>query len=125
MKDMHLRDACASLALRRRGRHWLDRQMAWLDRSAIPLSHTTSNHTAYDRQSEAIFREVLVRHRVTASPPGSAESEGLPGSTRPALSTKSMVKRLDPWTASASATSRFSRSHRVRVPASGPGEWSG
>jgi hypothetical protein len=45
--------------LRRQWRHWLDCEMAWLDRSSIPLFHTTGNHTTYDEASERVFREVL------------------------------------------------------------------
>ncbi len=45
--------------LRAQWRHWLDREMGWLDRRAIPLWNTTSNHTAYDEASEAVFREML------------------------------------------------------------------
>jgi hypothetical protein len=40
-------------------RHWLDQEMGWLDRRAIPLWHTTGNHTTYDTMSEAVFRDVL------------------------------------------------------------------
>lgn len=40
-------------------RHWLDREMAWLDRHAIPLWNTTSNHTTYDAMSEAVFATML------------------------------------------------------------------
>lgn len=46
-------------ALRSQWRHWLDREMAWHDRRAIPLYHATGNHTTYDAPSEAIFREML------------------------------------------------------------------
>lgn len=45
--------------LRTQWRHWLEHEMAWLDRDAIPLYHTTGNHTTYDAQSEAVFREML------------------------------------------------------------------
>jgi hypothetical protein len=45
--------------LRAQWRHWLDHEMAWLDRHAIPLWNTTSNHTTYDVMSEAVFRETL------------------------------------------------------------------
>ncbi|MFS8044682.1 metallophosphoesterase family protein [Rhizobium sp. BR 314] len=45
--------------LRAQWRHWLDHEMAWLDRDQTPLWHTTSNHTTYDEMSERIFREVL------------------------------------------------------------------
>jgi hypothetical protein len=40
-------------------RHWLDHEMAWLDRSAIPLWNATSNHATYDEMSESVFREML------------------------------------------------------------------
>lgn len=53
-------------------RHWLDHEMAWLDRRAIPLWHTTSNHTTYDTASEAVFRDILDLPR--NGPPG---QEGL------------------------------------------------
>ncbi|PIK69000.1 hypothetical protein CS379_32130, partial [Methylobacterium frigidaeris] len=46
-------------ALRAQWKHWLDVEMAWLDRRNVPIWHTTGNHTAYDRMSEDIFREVL------------------------------------------------------------------
>jgi hypothetical protein len=39
--------------------HWLDVEMAWLDRTKIPMWHTTGNHTTYDEMSEAIFRGTL------------------------------------------------------------------
>jgi hypothetical protein len=45
--------------LRRQWRHWLEREMAWLDRHAVPLYHSTGNHTTYDEASERVFREVL------------------------------------------------------------------
>ena len=34
--------------LKAQWRHWLEREMSWLDRKAIPLWNTTSNHTTYD-----------------------------------------------------------------------------
>jgi hypothetical protein len=40
-------------------RHWLDHEMAWLDRSVTPMWHATGNHTTYDAMSEAVFRDVL------------------------------------------------------------------
>ena len=46
-------------ALRRQWTYWLEHEMAWLDRSSIPLYHVPSNHVTYDRESEAIFREAL------------------------------------------------------------------
>lgn len=45
--------------LRAQWHHWLTREMAWLDRQAIPLWHCTGNHTTYDHTSEAMFRTVL------------------------------------------------------------------
>ena len=47
--------------LRRQWRHFFNRELAWLDRDAIPLYHTTGNHTLYDPASEKVFREVM-RH---------------------------------------------------------------
>jgi hypothetical protein len=58
--------------LRAQWRHWLDREMAWLDRQAIPLWNTTSNHTTYDAMSEGVFRDMLDLPR--NGPPG---QEGL------------------------------------------------
>lgn len=58
--------------LRTQWRHFLDHEMAWLDRAVIPLFHTTGNHTVYDPVSEAMFREVLDLPR--NGPPG---QEGL------------------------------------------------
>jgi hypothetical protein len=46
-------------ALRAQWRHWLDAEMAWLDRGTTPVWHTTSNHATYDAMSEEVFRTVL------------------------------------------------------------------
>lgn len=59
--------------LRAQWRHWLDHEMAWLDREAVPLWNATSNHTTYDEMSEAVFREML-GHLPRNGPPG---QEGL------------------------------------------------
>jgi hypothetical protein len=59
--------------LRAQWRHWLDVEMAWLDRQAIPLYHTTSNHTTYDKMSEGVFAKMLP-HLPRNGPPG---QEGL------------------------------------------------
>jgi hypothetical protein len=59
--------------LRRQWLHWLDREMAWLDRAAIPLYHTTGNHTTYDEMSETVFRPMLA-HLPRNGPP---DQEGL------------------------------------------------
>jgi len=45
--------------LRRQWEHWFTHEMAWLDRDAIPMYHTTGNHTTYDPMSEAMFREMM------------------------------------------------------------------
>lgn len=45
--------------LRRQWRHFFRREMDWLDRDAIPLYHSTGNHTVYDSASEKVFREVM------------------------------------------------------------------
>jgi hypothetical protein len=59
--------------LRAQWRYWLDVEMAWLDRAAIPLYQTTSNHTTYDSMSERVFTEVL-GHLPRNGPP---DQEGL------------------------------------------------
>jgi hypothetical protein len=46
-------------ALRAQWRYWFDTEMAWLDRAAVPIWHTTGNHTTYDVMSETVFRAVL------------------------------------------------------------------
>jgi len=45
--------------LRAQWRHWLDVEMAWLDREQVPLYQVTSNHVTYDVMSERVFTEVL------------------------------------------------------------------
>ncbi|MFC1849794.1 metallophosphoesterase family protein [candidate division CSSED10-310 bacterium] len=59
--------------LRRQWSYWFEHEMAWLDRRAIPLYHTTGNHTTYDLASEVVFRTVLA-HLPRNGPPG---QEGL------------------------------------------------
>ncbi|OLP43706.1 metallophosphoesterase family protein [Rhizobium oryziradicis] len=39
--------------------HWLNVETAWLDRTKIPIWHSTGNHTTYNKMSEDLFREVL------------------------------------------------------------------
>ena len=46
-------------ALRAQWRYWLDVETAWIDREAIPVFHTTSNHATYDVMSERVFAEML------------------------------------------------------------------
>lgn len=46
-------------ALRAQWKHWLEIEMAWLDRETIPIFHTTANHTTYDAMSERVFQDVL------------------------------------------------------------------
>ena len=55
--------------LRMQWRHWLEHEMAWLDKAATPLFHATSNHTTYDTMSEAVFRDTLP-HLPRNGPPG-------------------------------------------------------
>ena len=43
--------------LRSQWRYWLDHEMAWLDRDAVPVYHTTSNHNTYSAESEQVWRE--------------------------------------------------------------------
>lgn len=46
-------------ALRAQWRHWLNEEMAWLDRTRTPLFNATGNHTTYSAESEAVFAEML------------------------------------------------------------------
>ncbi len=59
-------------ALRAQWRHFLEVETGWLDRAAVPVFHTTGNHTAYNPMSEAVFAEVLGMPRN-----GPAGQEGL------------------------------------------------
>lgn len=45
--------------LRAQWRYWLDREMAWLDQTRIPLFNSTGNHTTYSTESEAVFAQML------------------------------------------------------------------
>ncbi len=45
--------------LRKQWDYWLNHEMAWLDRKAIPLYNSTGNHTTYSQMSERVFGEVL------------------------------------------------------------------
>jgi len=45
--------------LRAQWRHWLEKEMGWLDQTKVPLWQTTGNHTTYDAMSEGVFTEVL------------------------------------------------------------------
>ena len=47
--------------LRRQWSYFFDTEMAWLDRNSIPLFHTPGNHTTYDIQSEAVYRDVMAQ----------------------------------------------------------------
>ncbi len=46
-------------SLREQWQHWFEHEMAWHDNHAMPLYHTTGNHTTYNPTSEAVYREVL------------------------------------------------------------------
>lgn len=59
--------------LREQWRYWFEHEMQWLDREAVPLYHTTGNHTVYDTVSEAVFHQVMA-HLPQNGPPG---QEGL------------------------------------------------
>lgn len=39
--------------------YWLNVETAWLDRTKIPMWHSTGNHTTYSKMSEDLFRDVL------------------------------------------------------------------
>ncbi len=64
---------CDEDQLREQWRYWLENEMGWLDRHAIPIWHTPGNHTCYDRMSERVFREVHSHHAQN----GPAGQEGL------------------------------------------------
>ncbi|MFH2129268.1 MAG: metallophosphoesterase [bacterium] len=59
--------------LQEQWQYWFEKEMQWLDAKAIPLYHTTGNHTAYDSLSETVFRQVMA-HLPRNGPPG---QEGL------------------------------------------------
>lgn len=54
--------------LRRQWTYFFEREMAWLDRAAVPVYHTSGNHTVYDRMSESLFREAMA-HQPQNGPP--------------------------------------------------------
>ena len=43
--------------LRQQWRHWLDKEMAWLDQRRTPLYHVTSNHDTFDALAERVWCE--------------------------------------------------------------------
>lgn len=45
--------------LREQWRYWFEHEMAWHENHAMPLYHTTGNHTTYNPTSEAVYREVM------------------------------------------------------------------
>ncbi|MCX5660830.1 MAG: metallophosphoesterase [Planctomycetota bacterium] len=45
--------------LRSQWRHFFEREMAWLDRKAVPFYSATSNHNTCNAVSEAVWREVF------------------------------------------------------------------
>ncbi|MCP4176844.1 MAG: hypothetical protein GY756_03680 [bacterium] len=45
--------------LRSQWKFWLENEMGWLDRKKTPLYNCPGNHTAYDKTSEKIFKEML------------------------------------------------------------------
>ena len=54
--------------LRSQWRQFLDVEMAWLNESAIPIFHSTGNHTTYDKMSERVFADVMA-HLPRNGPP--------------------------------------------------------
>jgi hypothetical protein len=51
-------DAGDAAGLHRQWRHWLDREMAWLD-PATPVYHLTSNHNTESAEAERVWRAVF------------------------------------------------------------------
>jgi len=62
-----------SHTLRAQWRYWMQQELGWLDRAAVPIWHVTGNHTTYDVTSERVFAEVH-GHLPRNGPPG---QEGL------------------------------------------------
>ncbi|MCY4019324.1 MAG: metallophosphoesterase [Chloroflexi bacterium] len=55
-------------ALRRQWAYFFERELAWLNRAAVPVYHSSGNHTVYDRMSESVFREAMA-HLPQNGPP--------------------------------------------------------
>ena len=45
--------------IRGQWRHWLTKEMAWLDSDRVPIYHATSNHDTSDLVSERVWREAF------------------------------------------------------------------
>jgi len=45
--------------LRAQWRHFFDVEMAWLKKTAIPMYHSTGNHTTYNTMSARVFADVM------------------------------------------------------------------
>ncbi|MDE2856254.1 MAG: metallophosphoesterase [Chloroflexota bacterium] len=54
--------------LRRQWAYFFERELSWLDRAAVPVYHSSGNHTVYDRMSEAVFRETMAHHPENGPP---------------------------------------------------------
>ncbi|MCY4071769.1 MAG: metallophosphoesterase [Chloroflexi bacterium] len=54
--------------LRRQWTYFFETELAWLDRAAVPVYHSSGNHTVYDRMSETVFRETMA-HQPQNGPP--------------------------------------------------------
>ena len=54
--------------LRRQWTYYFEKELAWLDRAAVPVYHTSGNHTVYDGMSESVFRETMAHHPQNGPP---------------------------------------------------------
>ncbi len=54
--------------LRRQWSYFFETELSWLDRDAVPVYHSSGNHTVYNRMSEAVFRETMA-HLPQNGPP--------------------------------------------------------
>jgi len=57
-------------ALRAQWMYWFDNEMGWLDRDAIPMYHTTANHTTYDSMSRTVYRDIMAHLPQNGPPDG-------------------------------------------------------
>lgn len=48
--------------------YFFETELSWLDRDAVPVYHTSGNHTVYDCMSESVFRETMA-HQPQNGPP--------------------------------------------------------
>jgi hypothetical protein len=50
---------CSEDDLKSQWKHWLTKEMAWLDTSRTPIYHITSNHNTFNTLSEEVWRDTF------------------------------------------------------------------